>query len=159
MDDFYILAQALVAVSLGGFGGLLGWEREAAGKWAGLRTHMMVCLGVLLFVRLGLILLTESTNGVSPSIIRGDPVRIIEAIAMVIAFLGAGTIIRDRETANARGLTTAASLLVTAAVGIAIAVDRYVVAVGAALLGLFILRTLQCLEARINEAANRPSDR
>ena len=144
-SQFHILLQALGALMLGG---LLGWERESAGKWAGLRTHILVCISVVLFVQLGQHLLADSTREIAAQSLRGDPVRIIEAVATCIAFLGAGTIIRDRDTDTARGLTTAASLLITAAIGVAISLDCYVIAVGATAIGLFVLRAMGWLERR-----------
>jgi putative Mg2+ transporter-C (MgtC) family protein len=146
MQDFqpqlYVLIQAIVALVLGG---ALGWEREAAGKWAGLRTHMLVCLAAMLFVRLGLMLIAQSANSVSPAAIRADPVHIIAAVATGISFLGAGTIFRDRG-GKSRGLTTAAGLLLTAPIGIAVAMNRYVIAVGVTLICLFVLHSLRRLE-------------
>ncbi len=151
-EEFKILLQALGAVVLGG---ALGWERESAGKWAGLRTHMLVCLAACLFVRLGQLLIAESARIFPSQIMRADPVRIIEAIVTGVAFLGAGTIFRDHDAARARGLTTAASLLATATVGIALSIDRYVVAAGITALGLFVLRTMQWIERRI--PAHKPT--
>ena len=55
--EIQILLQALIAIALGG---LIGWEREAAGKWAGLHTHMLVCLANLHFVRLGQLLIADA---------------------------------------------------------------------------------------------------
>lgn len=141
--EFYALLQAVVALVLGG---ILGWEREAAGKWAGLRTHMLLCLAATLFVRLGMILIAETADQVSPASIRADPVHVIAAIATGVAFLGAGTIFRDRHGFN-RGLTTAAGLLVTSAIGIAVATDHYVIAVGATLICFFVLHTLRRVES------------
>jgi putative Mg2+ transporter-C (MgtC) family protein len=114
----------------------------------GLRTHILVCISVVLFVQFGQHLLADSTREITAQSLRGDPVRIIEAVATCIAFLGAGTIIRDRDTDTARGLTTAASLLITAAIGVAISLDYYVIAVGATAIGLFVLRAMGWLERR-----------
>ena len=144
-QDGIILAQALVALLLGG---LVGWEREAAGKWAGFRTHMLVCLATFLFVKLGNFLVTDMIAAHPGGSLRADPVRIIEAIVTGIAFLGAGTVFRDLDADKARGLTTAASLLIIAPIGIAIALDRYVLALGVTGLALFVLRTLHALEQR-----------
>ena len=102
----------------------------------------------MLFVQLGQHLLADSTREIAAQSLRGDPVRIIEAVATCIAFLGAGTIIRDRDTDTARGLTTAASLLITAAIGVAISLDCYVIAIGATAIGLFVLRAMGWLERR-----------
>jgi putative Mg2+ transporter-C (MgtC) family protein len=140
-----VLLQALCAALLGG---IVGWEREAAGKWAGLRTHMLVCISVVFFVQLGQHLTAGSPAGDPNRALHGDPVRIIEALATCIAFLGAGTIIRDRDTETARGLTTAASLLMTAAIGVAVALECYLIAAGATAIALFVLRTLGWIEGR-----------
>jgi putative Mg2+ transporter-C (MgtC) family protein len=141
--ETHVLVQAVVALC---FGGMLGWEREAAGKWAGFRTHMFVCLASMLFVRLGQLLISDSAAHVTPVAIRADPVHIIAAIATGVSFLGAGTIFRDPERETARGLTTAASLLATASIGVAVAIDRYLIASGVTLLSLFVLHTLRKLE-------------
>ncbi len=145
-EEFQILLQALIAMVLGG---ILGWEREAAGKWAGFRTHMLVCVAALLFVRLGQILIADSADRFPGNYLRTDPTRLIEAIAVGISFIGAGTIFRDPDESRKRGLTTAASLLATASIGLAIALNRYIVAGGVTLIALFILHTLQRLEGRM----------
>jgi putative Mg2+ transporter-C (MgtC) family protein len=150
--EFYTLFQALIALILGG---LLGWEREQAGKWAGLRTHMLVCLGALLFVKLGQFLILNAQATMSEVTLRTDPVRIIEAIMTGVAFLGAGTIFRDPDYHRAHGLTTAASLLIAAPIGIAVAIERYILAVGITLLALFVLRIVRRLEPRPVDAPNR----
>jgi putative Mg2+ transporter-C (MgtC) family protein len=146
--ELYILFQACVALFLGG---LIGWEREAAGKWAGLRTHMLVCLAAMMFVRIGQFLIEDSQEMLSSETLRTDPVRIIEAIVTGIAFLGAGTVFRDPDASKMRGLTTAASLLVIAPIGVAVAIDRYVLAVGITLLALFVLRIMSKLEAKMKK--------
>ena len=143
--ELYILFQATIALLLGG---LIGWERETAHKWAGLRTHMLVCLAAMMFVRVGQFLIEDSQAMLSHDTLRADPVRIIEAIVTGIAFLGAGTIFRDSESSKMRGLTTAASLLITAPIGVAVAINRYILAVGVTLLALFVLRVLMKLEAK-----------
>lgn len=151
-EELHILFQTLVAIVLGG---LVGWEREAAGKWAGLRTQMLVCLATTLFVRLGQLLISESAEEVSPASIRADPVHIIAAIATGISFLGAGAIFRDRS-GKSRGMTTAAGLLVTASIGIAIAMDHYIVACGVTLICLFVLHTLRRLEKTLPSSPKGP---
>lgn len=147
LQELYILFQSLIALVLGG---LLGWERESAGKWAGLRTHMLVCLSAMMFVRVGQFLIADSQHDLDPNTLRTDPVRIIEAIVTGIAFLGAGTVFRDPDAAKARGLTTAASLLMVAPIGVAVAIERYVLAVGATLLALFVLRVMLRFEVMMD---------
>lgn len=142
--ELQVLAQSVVALILGG---IVGWEREKAGKWAGFRTHMLVCLAAMLFVRVGMFLIAESNQELSSEALRMDPVRLIEAIVTGVAFIGAGTVFRDPKRHFAEGLTTAASLLAVAPVGIAVAIDRYVLAVGITFLVFFVLRVLGRLEA------------
>jgi putative Mg2+ transporter-C (MgtC) family protein len=117
-----------------------------AGKWAGLRTHMLVCLSALMFVKVGEALVANVARSDLGNTLQTDPVRMIEAIMSGIAFLGAGVIFRDPERNVARGLTTAASLLTVAPIGIAVAVERYVLAVGTTLLVLFVLRVVHWFE-------------
>jgi putative Mg2+ transporter-C (MgtC) family protein len=151
--EWQILLQALIAMALGG---LIGWEREAAGKWAGFRTHMLVCLAAFLFVRLGQLLIADSANRFPGAYLRTDPTRLIEAIAVGISFIGGGTIFRDQGDGRKKGLTTAASLLATAPVGIAIALNLYIIAGGVTLLSLFILHTLHRLENRLLRRSAAP---
>lgn len=142
-EELLILGQMLVAVVLGG---IMGWERQSAGKWAGFRTYMLVCLSAMLFVRLGLVLIGDAAARFPSGALRADPTRTIEALAVGISFIGAGTIFRDRSGTAMLGLTTAAGLLAAASIGIAVAINRYIVACGITLLSLFILRTLSHVE-------------
>jgi putative Mg2+ transporter-C (MgtC) family protein len=142
-SELHVLGQCLVAITLGG---VLGWERERAGKWAGFRTHMLVCLASMLFIRVGKILIEEAEETFTAQILRADPVRLIEAIVTGIAFIGAGTVFRGQGQPH--GLTTAATLLTVAPIGISVALDRYVLAVGITILAFVILRLLGYLEAK-----------
>lgn len=135
--DVSILARLLAALTLGG---AIGWERESTGKAAGVRTHMLVALAAALFVALGdQFLLTFGERG---EIIQADPLRIIEAVVTGISFLGAGMIFVSRGRDTVKGLTTAATTLTTAAIGITVGMERYVLAVGATALVLLILNLL-----------------
>ena len=151
--ELYVLFQAVIALALGG---LLGWERETAGKWAGLRTHMLICLAALLFVRVGQFLILDAEATDQAQTLRTDPVRIIEATVTGISFLGAGIIFRDPERNVARGLTTAASVLTVAPLGNALAIERYVLAVGTTLLVLFVLRGMRRIEVRSSNPRAKP---
>jgi putative Mg2+ transporter-C (MgtC) family protein len=160
--ELYVLLQALVALTLGGF---VGWEREAAGKWAGLRTHMLVCLAAMLLVRVGQFLIIQTQDFIllyaekpQQIVLRTDPIRMIEAIVTGIAFLGAGTIFRDPDAIKMRGLTTAASLLIVVPIGISVAVNRYVLAVGITLITLFVLRVVRRLEGKLKKISDVKSD-
>jgi len=110
-------------------GGLLGFERERAGKEAGLRTHMLVALGAAFFV------LIPQQAGVSP----GDMSRVLQGIITGIGFIGAGTILKLSEREEVRGLTTAAGIWLTAAVGIAAGMGREASALLGTTLALVVL--------------------
>jgi putative Mg2+ transporter-C (MgtC) family protein len=151
--DLVILAQSLVALMLGG---LIGWEREKAGKWAGLRTHMLVCFASMLFVALGRILIEEYSTAVEGVDLRPDPMRLTEAIVTGIAFIGAGTVFRDRR-GGAQGLTTAATLLSVGPIGIAVALRHYVLAIGVTVLVFFVLRAIGHVERSLLGSDTRES--
>lgn len=128
------------------FSGLLGWERESVGKPAGLRTHMLVGAGAAMFVALGEMLVIEFNH--FGELQRFDPTRIIEALVAGVSFLGAGTIFFARGPHRVRGLTTAASLWTTAAIGMAVGLGRFVLAGGATLILFAVLRGLLWLEEK-----------
>lgn len=155
VQDLKVLGQSLIALLLGG---VIGWERESAGKWAGLRTHMLVCLGAMLFVQVGVFLIQKTQVTLMADTLRVDPVRIIEAIVTGVAFIGAGTIFRDRNRRVAQGLTTAASLLAVAPIGVAVAIERYVLAVGATLIVFFVLHIVGRLERSRWQVTMPPKD-
>ncbi len=125
-------------------GGLIGFEREAADKPAGLRTHMLVAGSAALLTGLGRVLIPEM--GLEESLIRTDPIRMIEAVVTGVSFLGAGTIIRNRGENQIEGLTTAATLLLTSALGISIALQQIVLTIGITVIVLVILRGIKFLE-------------
>ena len=127
-------------------GGIIGLEREWADKPAGLRTHMLVAGAATFLTSMGEILIANLD--VPESLIRSDPVRIIEAIITGISFLGAGTIIRHKGENEIEGLTTAASLLFAAAIGIGVAEEQFVLAGGTVFLILFTLRAIKYFQTR-----------
>src|SRR4051812_6380976 len=116
--ELYALLQAVVAVILGG---IVGWERERAGKGAGMRTHMLVCLAAAVFMKVGDFLMLPATAMQAHVTLRTDPTPLISAIVTGVSFLGAETIFRAPDVQRASGLTTAASLLVVATIGISVA--------------------------------------
>lgn len=119
-----MLVQLIVAVLLGC---IIGYEREQAAKPAGVRTHGMVSLGASLFTIISL----YGFGGI------GDPARVAAQIVSGIGFLGAGLILRQRG--SVQGLTTAASLWVTAAIGVAVGVGMMVMALTTTLLVYLLL--------------------
>lgn len=145
--EWMVLLQALLAVAAGG---AVGWDREAVGKAAGLRTHMLICLAAMLFVDIGQFLINDAQQHVNAAILRVDPVRLIEAIVAGVSFIGAGMVFRRSREGAPEGLTTAASILSVAAIGVAIAIERYIVAAGVTFLVLIVLRLVRRLEGRIS---------
>lgn len=132
--DLIVLGKILLAVILGG---ILGYERELAHKPAGLRTHMLVAASAALIVSLGDILVSNFEVNAR---ITSDPLRLIEAVIVGVSFLGAGTILQREKDLRVEGLTTAASLLFTAVIGISVAVNQLIIAAGAVILTLLITR-------------------
>ena len=126
-----ISAVVRLAVSVV-LGGLIGFEREAEGKPAGMRTHMLVCLGATLFM-----LISIESPDFFPGAKTVDPGRIAAQVVTGVGFLGAGTILRAGGTV--RGLTTAASIWAVAAIGLAVGVGYYVTACVATGLALLVL--------------------
>lgn len=121
-----ITLRLLVAATLGG---LLGYERERQGKSAGVRTHMLVAIGAALFV------LIPQQAGASSA----DLSRVLQGLIAGVGFLGAGAIIMGTKEVETRGLTTAAGIWVTAAIGMAAGMGRESTAVLSTLIALLIL--------------------
>lgn len=145
--ELQILLNVLIATALGA---IIGIEREWADKPAGLRTQMFVAGAAALLASLGFAVFAEVTTQKNRGYVNADPIRVIEAIVTGVSFLGAGTIFRrGLERNQVEGLTTAASLLFTAGIGIATALERYVLASGVAFTGLAILRGMSWIERRI----------
>jgi putative Mg2+ transporter-C (MgtC) family protein len=122
-----------------GLGGLLGYERTLRRRPAGLRTHMLVSLGAAAYV-----LVPEQAD-----MKVGDLSRVIQGLTTGIGFLGAGAILKDDDTHQTRGLTTAAGIWLTAAVGMAVGMGRLATGVLIALLALVILSPFLWIEERI----------
>jgi putative Mg2+ transporter-C (MgtC) family protein len=124
-----ILARLLLAAVLGG---ILGYERGRIGKTAGLRTHMLVCMGSALVV------LAPQQAGMTIA----DMSRVIQGVVAGIGFLGAGAIIKSEISRDVRGLTTAASVWMTSAIGISCGLGRESLAMLATVLALVVLALL-----------------
>lgn len=156
--ELWILGRLVVAIILGG---LIGYEREITGKEAGLRTHMLVALGSTLFVSFTDLFLHDAALIAPPPPagnlrIQIEPIATVEAIVTGISFLGAGMIFVSQRNTEVKGLTTAASVWVTAAVGIAVGLDRYILAVGTTILIVVILYVLNRM---LNVSPKKESDK
>ena len=120
-----IVLRLLLATALGA---IIGYQRERAKKPAGLRTHVLICLGAAVFT-------IASIYGFGPA---SDPARVAAGVLVGVGFLGAGVIIRTGEGILA-GLTTAATIWAVAAIGLAAGTGLYVVAAVATALILIVL--------------------
>lgn len=138
-----IIGEVALAMVLGG---AIGVEREFADKPAGFRTHMLVAGAAALVVGLSAALVAEYAAHPKSDLLRFDPVRVVEAIVTGVSFLGAGTIFRRSETNHVEGLTTAASILLAAAVGISVALRQFALAVAVTVLVLLVLRGMRLIE-------------
>ena len=142
-DLVLISTRILVALTIGA---VIGFERGFHGRPAGFRTHALVCLASSL-----LMLVTVFQNNwmtqVPAEAIRTDPTRMAQGIMTGIGFLGAGVIFK--EGVSVKGLTTAASIWITSAIGILIGIGFYVPAVIGAVATLVVLSGLRSLEARL----------
>lgn len=129
-------------------GGMIGVEREITHHWAGLRTHMLVSLGSTLFMFITTFQYLTLQPGVNINI---DATRLAAGVIMGIGFLGAGVIFK--EGASVKGLTTAASIWVTAAVGLLVGIGKYELAVIATIIILIVLYSDFILEKKVFKSA------
>ncbi len=132
-------------------GGLIGLERSNHGRPAGFRTHALVCLTSCLLMFLTIfqaIWLPAQSLGMPADSLRTDPTRMAQGIMTGIGFLGAGVIYKDGF--NVRGLTTAASIWVTAAIGVLFGVGFYFPAVVVTILTLLVLSAFRWLESKLD---------
>ena len=137
------LADAGLVILLSG---AIGFEREAKGRPAGLRTHILVGLSSWLLVVVG-IEVTMRYSGVRPA----DPIRIVQAVVYGISFIGAGTIfVAGRTKHHIVGLTTAATLLATTSIAISVGFGERFLAVVVTVVILIVLTVLGSLERRHN---------
>ena len=136
--EFKRFVIRLVAAML--LGAVVGYERERAGKAAGLRTHMLVAMGSALFV-IGCGAAEMSMDGLS---------RVIQGIATGIGFIGAGAILKRQDEREIEGLTTAAGIYMTAATGVAVGLGGLGIALLSVVLTWVVLGVLGFVSARIN---------
>lgn len=119
-------------------GGLLGWEREHQGKDAGIRTHMLVCIGAALFI------LIPEQAGISDA----EMSRVIQGVIAGIGFLCAGAILKGIDEQHVTGMTTAAGIWLTAAIGVAVGLGRELTAILCTLLAWGILSIIPRFQSR-----------
>jgi len=135
-QDLSILLRIAVAMLLGA---TLGIEREMGKHAAGLRTHMLIAGAAALIVGLGARIADHFQEERYRDLLQVDPVRLIEAVVACVGFVAAGTILRGSRDDQVSGLTTASSLIMAAAIGIAVGIGEYVIAIGVSVLCLIVL--------------------
>lgn len=123
-------------------GALIGYEREARDKPAGLRTHMLVSLGAAAFMISALEISTRFDN--SHAAVRLDPIRALAGIIGGVGFLGAGSIIQSVN--SVQGITTAASIWVAAAIGTSCGMGLYTLAISSAVFAVLVLWLVRVLQ-------------
>lgn len=141
--------EAFGRVALAGLlGAVIGIEREVADKPAGLRTHILVAAGCALLVILAEGALDYFQQRSPEEQIVADPIRVFQAIVIGISFLGAGTIIHYQNR-YVEGLTTAATIFLTAGIGIAVGIERIWLAVETSVMALLVLLSVGFFEKRV----------
>lgn len=130
-----VCTRLVLAVLLGA---AIGYERERRDAPAGLRTHMLVALGCAVFV------LVPQSSGIAPA----DLTRVLQGVIAGVGFLGAGSVLKSKSDGEIHGLTTAASIWTTAAIGVTVGLGREATAILTTLIVLFILAVLYWVETR-----------
>jgi putative Mg2+ transporter-C (MgtC) family protein len=150
MDQIFDKAQLhilLIVVIAAILGGIVGFDREMRAKPAGIRTNMIVAAISCLLVTLGHTMVDVfSTLGDK---VKSDPVRIIQAIIIGVSFIGGGTILKLKVKERVKNLSTAATLLFSATVGIAMGLHLYVVSVGITIFAFIIEYGVLQLEKKL----------
>jgi putative Mg2+ transporter-C (MgtC) family protein len=135
----HMIIRLLAAALLGGF---IGWQRERAGKPAGLRTHILVAFGTCVFI-VACAAYGMGTDAVS---------RVIQGIVTGLGFLGAGTILKSTDQQHIRGLTTSAGIWMTAAIGVVTGLGMLGLALIATAIALVVLTLVRKIEHKIEKA-------
>ena len=139
----HVLIRLTAATLLGA---VIGMQRERAGKPAGLRTHMLVTLGTAVFVL--------ACSGVGMSL--DGQSRVIQGVVTGIGFIGAGSILKLSDQRDVQGLTTAAGVWMTAAVGVAVGLGSLGVAILSTVFTIFILSFAKRIERQVDKARAAP---
>lgn len=143
-EEFGRISLRLFASAL--LGAVVGYQRESVGKPAGLRTHMLVCLGTTLFV-LAILAMDYKPDAQS---------RVIQGIVAGVGFMGAGSILKISEDREIHGLTTAAGVWMTSAIGVAVGLGAIGLAALSTVVTLMILSLIHRLERRISNRKDSP---
>lgn len=142
-----IIMRVIAAICLGF---LIGFEREITNKYAGLRTHILVCLGACCFTIISIYgfpeLVDWQIEGYNPTGVR-DTARVAAQVVTGIGFIGAGTVLRNGPTVF--GLTTAATLFMAASIGMACGSGMYLLAIVSTILSVAVLTLIRIFERQV----------
>jgi len=136
-------------------GGVIGLEREIKDRPAGFRTHTLVAAAAAMLTGMGEMMLAQAQH--NEERVQIDPFRLVEAVIAGVAFIGAGTMIAQRGRGVA-GITTAASLLMVAVIGVAVGFGHGWLALLATLLTLAVLSVLAWMERRVSRQRSQDED-
>lgn len=148
MSQLLVLRDAAIAMVLGG---VIGFERELKNRPAGFRTHMLVAGAATLLVGLGQLVLDDHRLD-SELRVTLDPLRLVEAVIAGVSFIGAGTIFARRGSQVVVGITTAASILMVAVIGVMVGFRYHLLAGLATALTLLVLTVIARVERHITAA-------
>ncbi|UVC07755.1 MgtC/SapB family protein [Rhizobium sp. TH2] len=146
-----IFARFVGAILLGG---IIGFEREAKNRPAGLKTHIMVALAAAVFSIISIEAI--HTAALASDNFKPDPLRVIEAVTAGVAFLAAGTIVLSRGEIH--GITTGASLWLAGAIGLCLGFGHWVIGFAAVVAGISILFLVGKMEDRLDMTGSMPVD-
>ncbi len=134
-QQLWLLLDVLIAMALGG---MIGFEREKHDKPAGFRTNIIIAGASALLLSLGYYIADSMEYNLNDEALGVDPTRIIHAIIVGVSFIGAGTILKSSKEDTVKYLTTSATILMSSATGICVALHLYLLAAGATLLTLIV---------------------
>ena len=146
-----IFARFVGAILLGG---IIGFERKAKNRPAGLKTHIMVALAAAVFSIISIEAI--HTAALASDSFKPDPLRVIEAVTAGVAFLAAGTIVLSRSEIH--GITTGASLWLAGAIGLCLGFGHWVIGFAAVVAGIAILFFVGLMESRLGIDGSMPVD-
>jgi len=152
-EELDIFLKVVIAVCMGG---IIGIEREIAKKPAGIRTHMFVAGAAALVMALSSVVISEFARDFGR--VQSDPIRVVEAIIVGISFIGAGTVLKSERDHNVYYLTTAASILFAAGIGITVALDKLGLAISLTTLVIIVNAVVGGFEQKFMGKSKRYTD-
>lgn len=155
MYELKILVHVILASLLGA---IIGYEREKTDKPAGIKTNMIVAGSVSLLVSMGESITIHFQQLGLSEVMQTDPTRIIQAIIVGVSFIGAGTVMQVQKDYKVKYLTTAASILYSTGVGISVALQQYILAVGLTLFILIIYYPIKWIEDKFIKSSGDHED-